>query len=238
MRVEFQIPYLDVPIDRLSKVFQETVAQKYQMTWRINAAANTKRIALLASKHDHALLELLWRHAEGKLEGDVVMVISNHADLQKKVSVFDIPFHHIPVTAETKSEAEQKLLALLASADIDVVVLARYMQILSSNVVQHYPNRIINIHHSFLPAFMGADPYQQALDKGVKIIGATAHYVTDELDMGPIIEQDIVRVSHRESVIQLRDKGRDIERVVLARALEWHLEDRIIVDGNKTIVFS
>lgn len=238
MRVECQTPRLDMPIDLLGKAFQETIANRYEMQWSLHEQANLKRVVLLVSRHDHALLELLWRHSKGKLSGHIAMVVSNHPDLESKVAQFGVQFHHVPVLADQKTLAENALKALLDEAKVDVVVLARYMQILSEDFIQHYPNRIINIHHSFLPAFVGADPYQQALDKGVKIVGATAHYVTKELDMGPIIDQDIVRVSHRDDVVTLRDKGRDIERVVLARAVQWHLEDRIIVDGNKTIVFA
>lgn len=237
MRLEFQTPRLDMPLDLLTSSFSSTVAQRYDMHWSLRAARDRRRIALLVSKHDHALMELLWRAAKGDLEGDVVMVVSNHAQLRERVAAFGVPFEHIEVKADRKDEAEAQLKALLLEQQIDLVVLARYMQILTGDFVNAYPNQIINIHHSFLPAFVGADPYRQAHEKGVKLIGATAHYVTEQLDMGPIIDQDIVRVSHRDDVATLRAKGRDIERTVLARAVQSHLQDKIIVDGNKTVVF-
>src|SRR5690625_2155158 len=185
----------------------------------------------------YALLELLWRWQRGQLPTDIAMVISNHPDLKEKVESFGVPYHHIPVTPDTKDEAEEELLSLV-QGKVDLIVLARYMQILSPRVVQAFPQKIINIHHSFLPAFVGANPYRQAREKGVKLVGATAHYVTEALDQGPIIEQDVGRVSHRHSVSQLRELGRSIEREVLARAVRWHLEERIVVSGNRTVVFS
>jgi formyltetrahydrofolate deformylase len=188
------------------------------------------------SKHDHALMELLWRATRNELPGRVTMVISNHRDAEPAVTALGVPFHHVPVTPATKAESEARILALL-EGQADVVALARYMQIVSPAFISHFPNRIINIHHSFLPAFVGANPYQRAFDRGVKLIGATAHYVTEELDAGPIIEQDVGRVSHRDSVRDLIELGRDLERRVLANAVRWHLEDRILVHGNKTVVF-
>ncbi len=236
MRLEFQTPHLDVSREILEKAFAERVAARFEMDWRIAYAADLKKVAILVSKYDHALLELLWRHANRELPGQVTQVISNHEDLRPEAERFGLPYHHVPVHKEHKEEAEARMLELLQGSDL--VVLARYMQILSPEFVAHYPSRIINIHHSFLPAFVGANPYKQAYTRGVKIIGATAHYVTEELDQGPIIEQDVARVSHRHDVTDLVRLGRDLERNVLARAVQWHLEDRIIVYGNKTVVFS
>jgi len=236
MRLEFQTPHLDVSRQMLEKSFAERVAARFEMNWRMAYAADLKKVAILVSKYDHALLELLWRHSNRELPCELTQVISNHPDLKAEVERFGIPYHYVPVEKERKEEAEARMLELLG--DTDLVVLARYMQILTPHFVARYPNRIINIHHSFLPAFVGANPYKQAYTRGVKIIGATAHYVTEELDQGPIIEQDVARVSHRHDVADLVRLGRDLERNVLARAVQWHLEDRIIVYGNKTVVFS
>jgi formyltetrahydrofolate deformylase len=236
MRLEFQTPHLDVSREILEKAFAERVAARFEMNWRIAYAADLKKVAILVSKYDHALLELLWRHSNRELPCTITQVISNHPDLRPEVERFGIPYHHVPVEKDRKEEAEAQILHLLG--DTDLVVLARYMQILTPQFVARYPHRIINIHHSFLPAFVGANPYKQAYMRGVKIIGATAHYVTEELDQGPIIEQDVARVSHRHDVADLVRLGRDLERNVLARAVQWHLEDRIIVYGNKTVVFS
>lgn len=236
MRLEFQTEQMTLSPEALSTAFQAQVAERYQMSWHISYAAQRKRMAILVSKHDHAMLELLWRWSRGALPCDISMVISNHNDLRADVEGFGVPFHHVPVTADTKEKAEAEIERLLTG--VDLIVLARYMQILSADFTSRWPNRIINIHHSFLPAFVGANPYQQAYDKGVKLIGATAHYVTADLDQGPIIEQDVERVSHRDEVPTLREMGQDVERQVLARAVRWHLEDRILIHGNKTIVFS
>jgi len=236
MRLEFQTPHLDISRGALERSFEETVAKRYSMDWCISYAAEKKKMSILVSKYDHGLLELLWRWSRGELDAEVTQVISNHPDLRGPVESFGVPYQHVPVTSETKPEAEAHILELL-DGKADLIVLARYMQILSEGFVGSYPSRIINIHHSFLPAFAGADPYQQAGNRGVKLIGATAHYVTRELDEGPIIEQDVIRVSHRHTVVELKELGRDIERTVLARAVKWHLQDRIIVHGNKTVVF-
>lgn len=236
MRLEFQTPNLDLTRAALEKNFTQAVASKYSMKWKIAYASDLKKVFLFVSRQDHALLELMWRHKRGELPCEISGVISNHPDLKKEVGSFGIPFHVVPVTKENKKEAEKKMLELLGKKT-DLVVLARYMQILSENFVKNYTNKIINIHHSFLPAFAGADPYLQAEIRGVKLIGATAHYVTQELDQGPIIEQDVIRVSHRHSIKNLKELGQDAERQVLARAVKWHLEDRILVHGNKTIVF-
>ena len=237
MRLEFQTPHLDVSRSMLERAFAERVGGPFQMEWRFAYAARPKKMALLVSKYDHALLEVLWRWSRGELPAEVTGVISNHPDLEPAVLAFGLPYHHVAVNKENKALAEAQILELL-EGQTDLVVLARYMQILSADFVAHFPHRIINIHHSFLPAFVGASPYRQAYERGVKLIGATAHYVTDELDQGPIIEQDVARVSHRHSVEDLVELGRDLERQVLARAVRWHLEDRIIVHGNKTVVFS
>ncbi|UOO90914.1 formyltetrahydrofolate deformylase [Vitreoscilla massiliensis] len=235
MRVEFVLPQLPQQLDSLTDNFTRNVAERYQMNWRLSLVQERKKIALLVSKHDHALMELLWRHARGQLPCDIACVISNHEDLRHAVEHFDIPFHVVKVQADTKAAAEAQINEWVA--DCDVLVLARYMQILSAEFTEQWAMKIINIHHSFLPAFVGADPYRQAYEKGVKLIGATAHYVTADLDQGPIIEQDVKRVDHRYTVTELRQLGAEVERQVLARAVLWHVEDRIIVFGNKTVVF-
>lgn len=236
LRLEFQTPALDVGREALQRAFGDVVGKRFDMDWRITFASEKPRMAVLVSKHDHALMELLWRYARGELQVEIPVVISNHPDLRTAVENFGIRFEHVPIDAASHAQAEARMQALLAEAQADFVVLARYMRILSAEFVARWPHRIINIHHSFLPAFVGADPYQQADDRGVKLIGATAHYVTADLDQGPIIEQDVGRVSHRHSVPDLRRLGRDLERQVLARAVRWHVEDRVIVDGNKTVV--
>ena len=237
LRLEFQTPDLDVTRAGLAKAFDDVVAQRFSMKWHLSYAAEPPRTAVLVSGQEHALLELLWRWSRGELRTRITRVISNHNTLRCAVEAFGVPFFHVPVTPSTKAEAEARILELL-SGEAELVVLARYMQILSPSFVAHYPERIINIHHSFLPAFIGADPYRQAHERGVKLIGATAHYVTGELDAGPIIDQDVARVSHRHSIADLKSLGRDLERQVLARAVRCHLEDRIIIHGNKTVVFS
>jgi formyltetrahydrofolate deformylase len=194
-------------------------------------------VAVLVSRHDHALLDLLWNWRRGDLRADIPLVISNHEDLRQSVESFGVPYLHVPNSAATRPQAEARMLEAL-EGKADVVVLARYMQVLSGDFVARHAGRIINIHHSFLPAFAGADPYRQAYERGVKIVGATAHYVTAELDAGPIIDQDVARVSHKDSVEDLRALGRDLERRVLFRAVRWHCEDRVLVHGNKTIVFA
>lgn len=237
IRIEFDLPELESRLAQLSADFSQ-VASEFEMEWNINLASRKKRLALFASKEDHCLLELLWQWQSGDLDAEIAMVVANHDDLRGAVEPLGIPYHYVPVTPDTKAEAERQHLELLQAANVDVVVLARYMQIISPRFIAHYPNRIINIHHSFLPAFVGGKPYQQAYNRGVKIIGATAHYVTEELDGGPIIEQDVQRVSHRDNVEDLKRIGRYIERTVLARAIHWHVEDRVIVHQNKTVVFN
>lgn len=235
--VEFHLPGLSGRYGELEQKFSE-LSDSFSMRWKMTRAAELKRMAIFVSRADHALQELLWRAHSGELNADIRMVISNHRDLAEVVGSWGIPFHHVPVARDTRDEAEAAQLELLAHDDVDVVVLARYMQILSPRFLAEFPRPVINIHHSFLPAFAGANPYQAAADRGVKLIGATAHYVTAELDAGPIIEQDIVRVDHRHTVEELRKLGRHVERSVLARAVAWHLDDRVIVHQNKTIVFA
>ncbi|MGH8482237.1 MAG: formyltetrahydrofolate deformylase [Nevskiaceae bacterium] len=237
MRLEFQTPRLDLGKDALHAAFGEAVGRRFGMEWHIAYAGERPRLAILVSKHDHCLLELLWRWARAELPARIPMVIANHADLRAAVESFGVRFEHVANSVDTQSAAETHMLELL-EGQADALVLARYMRVLSPAFVARWPNRIINIHHSFLPAFAGADPYRQAYQHGVKLIGATAHYATAALDQGPIIEQDTARVSHRDSPEDMKRLGRDLERQALARAVRWHLEDRIIVDGNKTVVFA
>jgi formyltetrahydrofolate deformylase len=213
-----------------------SVADEFGMEWRLALASERKRVALMASRQEHCLLDLLWRWRRDELEMDVVAVVSNHPDLEQEVGRFGVPFHHVPVSPDTKRAAEEQTLDLLAGR-VDLVVLARYMQILSGGFLHRIGAPVINIHHSFLPAFAGSNPYVRAYERGVKLIGATAHYATEELDEGPIIEQGVSRVSHRDGPEELVRIGRDIERLVLARAVHWHLDDRVLVHGTRTIVF-
>ena len=237
LRVEFERADLAKIAPELMREFAP-IAERFAMEWRIALAAQRKRLAVLVSREDHCLQELLWQQRAGDLQAEIALVIGNHAALAPIVAPWGVPFHHIPVTPDTKPEAEARQTALLEEADVDAVVLARYMQIVSPEFIARRRDRIINIHHSFLPAFVGAKPYDQAHERGVKIIGATAHYVTEALDAGPIIEQDVQRVDHRHTVEDLRRIGRQIERTVLARAVAWHVEDRVLVWGNKTVVFA
>ena len=216
--------------------FGLAVAEPFGMTWRLWEAGRRKRIAILVSRYDHCLQDLLWRWRRGELDGDVVLVASNHEDLRGDVEFFGVPYHHVPVEKGRKPEAEARLLELLAGS-CDLVALARYMQILSGEFLDRLGVPVINIHHSFLPAFAGAGPYARARERGVKLIGATAHYVTEELDAGPIIEQDVIRVSHRDDVETLTRLGADIERIVFSRAVQWHCEDRVLRHGGTTVVF-
>ena len=208
------------------------------MSWRLSDRLHRYKTAIFVSKYDHCLYDLLLRQKSGELATDIPLIISNHPDLAPVARQFDIPFYHLRITKDTKAEQEASALALLAQADVELVVLARYMQILTDDFLKAFTGHVINIHHSFLPAFMGSKPYHRAFQRGVKLIGATAHYATAELDEGPIIEQDVVRCSHRDSVEDLVRKGRDLEKVVLARAVRWHLDDRVLVYDNKTVVFS
>jgi formyltetrahydrofolate deformylase len=237
MRLEFQTPTLDVSKAALAQQFGDVVGKRFEMDWRMNFADKKPRMAVLVSRHEHALLELLWRWQRGELRVDIPLVISNHADLRSAVESFGVRFEHVPNAPGQEAAAEACMQSLL-DGQADFLVLARYMRVLTADFVARYPNRIINIHHSFLPAFAGADPYAQAYTRGVKIIGATAHYVTADLDQGPIIDQDVARVTHRHEVDDLKNLGRDLERQVLARAVRWHVEDRVLVHGNKTVVFA
>lgn len=237
MRIEFDVQDFDTSFPSIESNFRQ-VAEMFQIDWRLESAKRIKKMAIFVSKEDHCLLELLWKWRSGELAVDIPLVISNHPDLQEITESFGIPYYHIPVTKETKQEAEQEAIRLLKEHEIDFIVLARYMQILSPAFVEQFPNKIINIHHSFLPAFIGANPYAKAFQRGVKLIGATAHYVTNDLDEGPIIEQDVLRVDHSYSIKDLKIAGRNIERSTLYRAVQWHNEDRIIVYDNKTIVFA
>ncbi len=214
------------------------VAERMEMTWRLSYAARLQRMAIFVSKTDHCLWDLLWRYRAGELRCEIPMIISNHPDHKQLAEQFGIAYHIFPVTQENKAEQEERELALLAEERIELVVLARYMQVLSREFLERFARPVINIHHSFLPAFQGGRPYHQAYERGVKLIGATAHYTTSDLDEGPIIEQDVIRASHRNSVQDLVRKGRDVERDVLSRSVRWHLADRILVHGNKTVVFA
>jgi formyltetrahydrofolate deformylase len=236
MRQEFSVEGLDLTRTQFEKAFQEVVATPFQMNWRVSYANQPKRMAILCSKYDHCLLDLLWRVRRGEFDCEIPMVISNHPDLENDVKAFGIPYHVVPSGKDDKSASEAKILELL-KGKADFAVLARYMQIISGDFLNQIGMPIINIHHSFLPAFIGANPYKSAFQRGVKIIGATAHYVTADLDEGPIIDQDVARVSHREDVKALTRDGREIERRVLARAVKAHLEDRVLVHENKTVVF-
>ena len=235
-RTIFHLPGLAAARDTLEREFAEKVAGPYDMDFRLTEAAKPKRVAIMASKDDHCLLDLLWRNRRGELEMSVVMVIANHPDLAEQVRPFGVPFIHIPATKDIREQAEQRQLEMLRG-NVDLVVLARYMQIVTPYFLAEVGCPLINIHHSFLPAFIGAAPYRRARERGVKLIGATAHYVTADLDEGPIIEQDVVRVDHRHEVDDLVRLGADVERAVLSRAVSWHCEDRIIRNGNQTIVF-
>jgi len=235
-RLEFHLPDLPSRLDELRSRFNAEVATPWTMQATVVAASTPKRVAILVSKLDHCLLDLLWRTQRGELDLAVVTVVSNHPDLAPAVEAFGVPFVHVPVTEETKPEAERRQVDLLAGR-VDLVVLARYMQIVSGDLLAALDCPMINIHHSFLPAFVGAVPYRRAKERGVKLIGATAHYVTEELDEGPIIEQDVARVDHRHTAADLTRLGADVERSVLSRAVRWHCEDRVVRDGTTTIVF-
>lgn len=236
LRMEFHLAGVEGRLPALRDAFAAEVAAPLAMSWRMVPAAAPKRMAILVSRYDHCLLDLLWRVRRGELRCEVPAVASNHPDLRADVENFGVPYFHVPVPKDGKPAAEARLLELLRGR-VDVVVLARYMQILTGGFLDALGLPVINIHHSFLPAFAGADPYRRAKERGVKIIGATAHYVTEELDAGPIIEQDIVRVSHRHDTDELARLGADVERTVLARAVSLHLQDRVLVDGGTTVVF-
>jgi formyltetrahydrofolate deformylase len=235
LRLEFVLPGLATRRRQLEGAL-ELLATQWDLTWRLTEAARRPRLAVFVSRTDHVLQELLYRVRAGDLRADITAVVSNHPDLEPVATAAGVPFHHVPVTPETKAEAEARALELVG--DVDLVVLARYMQIVSADFCSRFPERLINIHHSFLPAFVGANPYRAAHDRGVKLIGATAHYVTADLDAGPIIEQEVARVDHRATVEDMRRIGRYVERQVLAQAVTWHVEERVVVEGDRTIVFA
>ncbi|AEH10725.1 MULTISPECIES: formyltetrahydrofolate deformylase [Protofrankia] len=238
LRMTFHRPGLQAHLDDMTKNFTKALVEKFEVTeWSLRDASTPKRVAIMVSKYDHCLLDLLWRARRGELPVDIGLVISNHADLASEVRTFGVPFVHIPVARDTKPEAEARQLQLL-QGNFDLVVLARYMQILSADFLDSVGCPVINIHHSFLPAFAGAGPYERAKERGVKLIGATAHYATEDLDEGPIIEQDVVRVRHSDNIAALKRRGADVERLVLSRAVLWHCEDRVLRHGNSTVVFS
>lgn len=238
MRLESEFEVDSFSIEDFKELFKNTLVDQFKIKWRMYASNRKPKMALFVSKYDHCLYDILGRYNSGELFLEIPFILSNHKDLKPIADSFKIPFHHIPVTKDTKQEAEQKQLELLSSHDIDFIVLARYMQIVSGTLINKYPNKIINIHHSFLPAFVGAKPYHSAYKRGVKIIGATSHYVTEELDAGPIIEQDVARVSHTHSIDDLIAKGRDLEKIVLANAIKLHTNRKVMVYNNKTVIFS
>ena len=236
MRVEWDLTGFDFDLAEFPEKFAP-LAMQHGMRWRLERSDRPHRLALFVSKYDHCLADLLYRHQSGELACEIPLIIANHPDAERWATFHKIPFHMIPVEPGKKPEAEAKQLALLRENQIDLIVLARYMQVLSPQFVEQYPLRVINVHHSFLPAFSGAKPYHRAFERGVKLIGATSHYVTEELDEGPIIEQNVVRISHRDTLDDLLEKGRDMEKVVLSRAVRWHIDHRILVYDRKTVVF-
>ena len=236
MRVEWDLDGFDLGLHRFDEVFGP-IADAQQMQWRLSLSSVKPRMAIFVSRYDHCLADLLYRYHAGELYCEIPLIISNHPDTHWLAEAYKIPFHHIAVTKDNKPQAEAQQRALLSAHHVDFMVLARYMQVLSADFIAHYPQRIINIHHSFLPAFHGAKPYQRAFERGVKLIGATSHYVTEVLDDGPIIDQAVTRISHRDDLDDLVQKGADLEKVVLSRAVKWHIDNRILVYGNKTVVF-
>jgi len=237
MRIEWSLNGFDLTVKEFRQRFKQ-IALKFKMNWRIVTSKDHSKVAIFVSRQDHCLADLLYRYRQNELNCNIRVIISNHPTAKKLAGFYNIPYYEIPINKNNRKISEKKTLLLLKKFDIDLIVLARFMQILSADVVKHYPNKIINIHHSFLPAFSGANPYFQAYNRGVKIIGATSHYVTDGLDEGPIIEQDVIRISHRDEVDDLVAKGRDLEKIVLFRAIQWHTENRILIYSNKTVVFS
>ncbi|WP_445955957.1 formyltetrahydrofolate deformylase [Yeosuana sp.] len=238
MRLESEFESKTFSIETFKDLFKNTLVDKFKIKWRMYSSNRKPKMALFVSKYDHCLYDILGRYNSGEMFLEIPFIASNHLDLKPIADSFKIPFFHVPVTKDTKLDAEQKHLQLLESHQIDFIVLARYMQIISSALISKYPNKIINIHHSFLPAFVGAKPYHSAYKRGVKIIGATSHYVTEELDAGPIIEQDVARVSHTHSIEDLIAKGRDLEKIVLANAIKLHTNRKVMVYNNKTVIFS
>ena len=236
MRLESE--FASFSMETFKTNFKHVLAEKFNMKWRIYSLEDKPKMALFVSKYDHCLYDILGRYNSGELHVDIPFILSNHQDLKSIADSFNIPFYHIPITKETKAKAEDEQLKLLTKHDIDFIVLARYMQIVSSKLISKYTNKIINIHHSFLPAFVGAKPYHSAFKRGVKIIGATSHYITEALDAGPIIEQDVASVSHTHAIEDLIAKGRDLEKIVLATAIKHHLNRKVMVYNNKTVIFS
>jgi len=237
MRVQWQLDGFKIPANKIDSLFKEHVGTPLNMNWRISHSNTKPRMALFVSQHGHCLFDILSRHQSEDWHADIPLIISNHTTFEQQANNAGIPFYHLPINEKNKQQQEKAQLDLLAEHDIDTVVLARYMQILSADFIDHYPNNIINIHHSFLPAFPGAKPYHSAHERGVKIIGATSHYVTTELDAGPIIAQDIVRIRHNDSVDDLKRKGQDNEKIVLSRAIRHHLQHEVLVYKNRCIVF-
>ena len=238
MRIEWELKDFLVPQEKIEDYFATLYAQKYEMNFRLYFSDTKPRMAIFVSKMSHCLFDLLARYTAGEWNVEIPLIISNHPDLQHVAERFGIPFHLFPITKETKEEQEKKEMELLAKHKITFIVLARYMQVISEQMINAYPNRIINIHHSFLPAFVGAKPYHAAFERGVKIIGATSHYVTTELDAGPIIEQDVVRFTHKDTVQDLVNKGKDLEKIVLSRAVQKHIERKVLAYKNKTVIFN
>ncbi len=238
MRIEWELKDFLVPQEKIEDYFATLYAQKYGMNFRLYFSDTKPRMAIFVSKMSHCLFDLLARYTAGEWNVEIPLIISNHPDLQHVAERFGIPFHLFPITKETKEEQEKKEMELLAKHKITFIVLARYMQVISEQMINAYPNRIINIHHSFLPAFVGAKPYHAAFERGVKIIGATSHYVTTELDAGPIIEQDVVRITHKDTVQDLVNKGKDLEKIVLSRAVQKHIERKVLAYKNKTVIFN
>ena len=238
MRIEWELKDFLVPQEKIEDYFATLYAQKYAMNFRLYFSDTKPRMAIFVSKMSHCLFDLLARYTAGEWNVEIPLIISNHPDLQHVAERFGIPFHLFPITKETKEEQEKKEMELLAKHKITFIVLARYMQVISEQMINAYPNRIINIHHSFLPAFVGAKPYHAAFERGVKIIGATSHYVTTELDAGPIIEQDVVRITHKDTVQDLVNKGKDLEKIVLSRAVQKHIERKVLAYKNKTVIFN
>jgi len=238
MRVEWELENFNIPKEKISDYFETLIAQKYHMKFNLYFSEEVPRMAIFVSKMSHCLFDLLARYTAGEWSVEIPLIISNHPDMEPVAQGFGIDYHYFPINKDNKAAQEAKELALLEEHKIDFIVLARYMQIISDDFITHYPNRIINIHHSFLPAFIGAKPYHAAHQRGVKIIGATSHYVTTELDAGPIIKQDIARISHKDTVNDLIAKGRDLEKIVLSKAVNKHIERKILVYNNRTVVFS
>ena len=238
MRVEWDLKDFIIPRDKIEEYFRTLYANKYDMVFTLNFSDVKPRMAIFVSKMSHCLFDILSRYLDGGLNVEIPMIVSNHADLQWIGEKFGIPFHVFPITKENKLEQEKKEMELLRNERVDFIVLARYMQIISEDMINEFPNNIINIHHSFLPAFIGAKPYHAAYERGVKIIGATSHYVTTELDAGPIIEQDVVRVTHKDTVKTFIHKGQELEKIVLSRAVEKHIDRKVLAFKNRTVVFS